>query len=138
MARSDLPDGVPPDNSAMKTTARFSPAPLGETGGDELAVPVTSIPLFPTAENHAAPPRIDKSLTRIIIDVEDDDDEDDKNKDDDDGAIIHPPHISAQVLIIIAIGFLLAGFAAYALSQDTSMPRCSDQPDWNQYNCQPG
>jgi len=164
VTKARLPDGVPSDNSSRlnKSIAasldaggempRLQPASRKKSGGPNVifAATNTATPNFTGLQTESAPAAsLDSSadfpednasrarFSRVIVEVEedeDDDDDDDKKKST--GELLHGPHLPAPMLILIAIGLLLAALGAYVTSQNQDpQPYCSQQPDWNQFNC---
>ncbi|WDI30885.1 hypothetical protein PUV54_13065 [Hyphococcus flavus] len=132
MNRVLLPDGVAPTND--KT----------ELGGEaDLDLPDTATPAFASPQKADPAPQtmpiVQQTLKRGKFDrfVEDDDDEDDRKKDD--VNIVNAPHTPGPLLLLIAIGLVLAALAAFAMSnKQEPLPLCADLPEWNQYNCRAG
>ncbi len=125
MSRFELPEGVPADNEGLKTKARF-------------AAPDMATPAF------ARPAATDYSRVVVVVDEEDDEDGASEvvvkkdEKDDEDGAIEFPMPPMPWVIAGSAAVALVA--LAFIISNDRVEPQpyCSQQPDWNQYNCIPG
>ena len=147
MSRGRLPEGVPFDNlsgSVPADAASFAvSAPSNKIAftAPDMATPsfqnpATTPPASPSAIAETSSPR----FSRVTVEVDDDEEEDDDDKDkrSQKFGVLHGPHVSAPILILIAIGFLLAALAVYVGSQNQGPdPFCSQQPEWNQYNCRP-
>ncbi|GJL92052.1 hypothetical protein [Hyphococcus sp.] len=165
MTKGSLPDGVPSDNRSgfgKTDTASFDGASAhsrpparpqnGKAGsGVTFAAPDMAVPNFiDPADEPAAKSKPDAlhvfpdennahtRFSRVVLEVEEDDDEDDdEDEKKSNGVLAHGPHLPAPMLILIAIGLLLAALGAYVTSQSQDpQPYCSQQPAWNQYNCQ--
>lgn len=132
MNRVSLPEGVFPtnDESAFSDSASFQ-APDTATPNFSKRPPdgprdVSAKPAFQLKS---------RSSDRF---VEDDQDEDDEDKNDD-VIIVHGHHAPGPLIILIAIGLVLAALAAFVMVRNQQpVPLCSEQPDWNQYNCRAG
>lgn len=136
MGRVSLPEGVAPTNEkSAHGDARF-------------AVPDTAIPDFaisetrttPPAAMQAEPPQLKSRRFYRFEEDDEDDEEEDKRRKKDPVQIAHGAHAPGPVAILVAIGLVLAALAAFVIArnQPGSLPLCSEQPDWNQYNCRPG
>ncbi|MEX6633910.1 hypothetical protein [Hyphococcus lacteus] len=121
MGREKLPHGVPSDNMNMSYGAR-----------ERADVPDVATPKF---ENSVTAPSTLEFGAREKRDLAESDTDSYRRTDDDDD-LDHEPAIPVWVLISIAIAFLLVGLGAYLVSHNNEpMPRCENQPEWNQYNC---
>ncbi len=122
MSRFELPEGVPADNEGLKADTRFS-------------APDMATPQF--AGTGA-------DYSRVVVVVDEDEDEENetevivkKEDDDEDDAIPFPmppmPWLAAggAALALVALAFIVSN------EQVEPQPYCSQQPDWNQYNCIP-
>ena len=136
MGRVSLPDGVAPTNEkgAHKETVGF-------------AVPDTATPEFTNPGNRPPRPRAAKTDPPRLkngrfhrFEEDDEDDDDDKRRKKDPIQIVHGPHAPGPVILLVAIGLVLAALAAFVIvrNQPNELPLCSEQPDWNQYNCRAG
>lgn len=131
-----LPDAVPPDNSAR---ARADFSAVSEDAASFGSIPDMATPAF-------ARPDFDQASARTVRErhevhervVESEDDEtDDSNGNDDAG--VDAIDMRRPILLLIAIVGLLGALGAIVLSQNRQgTPLCSTQPSWNQYNCAPG
>ncbi|WP_428409545.1 hypothetical protein [Hyphococcus sp.] len=122
MSRFELPEGVPADNEGLKARARFS-------------APDMATPSF-------AKPSAD--FSRVVVVVDEDEDEDGeakviaKKEDEDDDAVAFslPPRpwlvVGGIAVALIALSYIVAN------KNVEPQPYCSQQPEWNQYNCIPG
>ncbi len=147
MTKSELPDGVPADNRKdAVTSASFSAATNARESG--FMAPQTAIPGF-TRPTTSAGKSTDARLTeqtadfsRVVVVVEDEDGDETSSRadreDDDDDKAIEPPH--PPWLLLVAIAGALSLLAFYVVNQNSGEgpAYCSQQPIWNQYNCDPG
>jgi len=124
MSRFELPEGVPADNEGLKAKARY-------------AAPDMATPDF-------ARPSADFSRVVVVVDEEDDEEGVSdivvkKESDDEDDAAIEFPMPPMPWLIAGSAAVALVALA-FIISNDRVEPQpyCSQQPDWNQYNCIPG
>lgn len=133
MTRFRLPEGVPADNQ----TKVFS---TGASSGGGVRNTLFEAPDMATPK--FAHPSTDYS--RVVVVVDEDEDEDGeaevvvKKEEDDDDAIDFalPPKpwlvVGGIAIALIALSFLVAN------KNVEPQPYCSQQPEWNQYNCIPG
>ena len=141
MTGGRLPDGVPFDNQTLFGADETADPATGET---IFNAPDMATPAFARPQPRTSPAsdcgEMSKRMARVIVAVEDEDDEeDDEAETKDEDVLVHGPHAPATFLILIAIGLVLAALAAYVLSSNQEpRPYCSQQPDWNQYDCIPG
>lgn len=118
MTDRDLPVGVPPDNQGKSKGSFQAP---------DMATPQFAAEETPL--DHAAASTTRKEYKeRVRLDDDDDDD------------IISFPSIGGgNTLLYLAIAAILAALLAIIVMNNRSgLPLCSDQPDWNQYNCRTG
>lgn len=138
MGRVSLPEGVAPTNSKN--------APEDAAG---FAVPETATPDFVAAENRRSAvgavqagkqPRSTSGRFYRFEEDDDDDDDEERARKRDPVHIVHGAHAPGPVIILVAIGLVLAALAAFVIArnQPQALPLCSEQPDWNQYNCRAG
>lgn len=106
-----LPDGVPPDNQQTETKASFVAPETATPGFSRERQPLTSRPGAAPAAAKAAPMQT-APLTRQLGRV---------------------PMALAAVTLLVAV----ISVAGLVMNQNR-LPLCSEQPDWNQYNCIPG
>ncbi len=121
MSRFDLPDGVPPDNG---TRTGFSAADAAGKGPDyrppDMATPQFSQP----QTSHSVIPQTTDCI------VEGGGDHEGRS------AKMLPGPVNS-IMMFTALAAVLALLGAIAIaSNQTSVPNCSSQPEWNQYNCQ--
>jgi hypothetical protein len=135
MSRISLPEGISPTNekSVFSDDAEFT-AP--QTAIPEFSKACTPDPSKKPEMASVSHPRFKSKISDRFV-REEDDDEDDKQNDE--VNILHGPHTPGPLIILIAIGLVLAALAAFVLvSNQQPLPLCADQPDWNQYNCRAG
>ncbi len=135
MSRFKLPDGVPPDNqtgnqTSNRTGAAFSPS--DKTGGayqaPDMATPQYSKPVHEAAKHDDKTRRVMRGQFSEIV-REDEGDEDIK---------ILPARAGGIALITLIAAVLAALGAIVVMNSRQEIPLCSEQPEWNQYNCRPG
>ena len=133
MSRFELPEGVPADNQAKV----FSNGVSSDGGQRDasFAAPDMATPRF--AQSSAG-------YSRVVVVVDEDEEEDGEAEvivkrdedDDDDIAFALPPKpwlvVGGIAIALIALSFLVAN------KNVEPQPYCSQQPEWNQYNCIPG
>lgn len=133
MSRSNLPEGVAPDNEPLVSNPSFSD---GVTGAPDFTAPDIATPGFVRSNlmrsNATRPDAALSAHTHATGHHE--------IIEDDDKPIKLLPGGGMSVAIIIAIALLLLSFATvlYAVNNRQTMPLCSSQPEWNQYNCRAG
>ena len=142
MTGGRLPDGVPFDNQTLFGGDKTADPATGEPGfkAPDMATPAFARQLLPTSPASGSD-EMSKRMARVIVAIEDDDDDDDEEEAEtkSEDVLVHGPHAPAPFLILIAIGLVLAALAAYVLSSNQEpQPYCSQQPEWNQYDCIPG
>lgn len=128
MSKIRLPDGVPADNE----TRSFS----GGAREADFAAPDMATPRFSQCAS-------DYSRVVVVVDEDEDADEEDgvvvrKTEEDDDDEIVFPkPPMPWMVVGGVAVALVAL---AYIVSNKNVEPQpyCSQQPEWNQYNCIPG
>lgn len=113
-----LPDGVPPDNQQTEAKASF-------------VAPDTATPGF-SRERKALENSRQKSYNSALTE-----------QTGAQAAASHRPSVGGQrqarftmALATVILAFAAVSIGAFLLSQDR-LPLCSEQPDWNQYNCIP-
>jgi len=123
MSRFELPEGVPADNEGLTARAQFS-------------APDMATPDFA---------RSAADYSRVVVVVDDEEGEEDgsevvvKKEEDDDDDSIDFPMPSTRWLVIDGLAVALVALAYMVSSKQIEpQPYCSQQPDWNQYNCIPG
>ena len=149
MSRIRLPDGVPSDNQDTTRQAFGSndfEAPgfrAPDTATPDFAIPASNEPAAKSSlaaapgkdeRSFVRAPELAPSFARVTIETDEDEDDDDEEE----LGIVHGPHTSTPILILVAIGLLLIAFAAFFMSRDQGdpgLPDCASQPEWNQYNC---
>jgi len=122
MTGSRLPDGVSADNKAK---ARFVRSDDGDYRAPEMAVPDFARRQALAMTSKAA--RSDGA--KFAASFEDDDRS---------APAAVPPQVK-KLQWIIAIAAVLAALGVIAIAmRGETLPLCSSQPDWNQYNCRAG
>lgn len=125
MSRFDLPEGVPADNEDLKAGVRFS-------------APDMATPGFAKSRSE---PGAEFSRVVVVVDEDDEKEEDEakpalKKADDDDRIDFKLP---MPVMIVGGAAVALVAFAYLVSGQKVEpQPYCSQQPEWNQYDCIPG
>lgn len=168
VTKGSLPDGVPSDNSKIfrkGAAASFRAENDARDPGGSQTPPLTPSRIVFSSTNTATPKFSEElhedgkstpatsetgrapfpgegallpKFSRVIVEVDDDEEDDDEDGKKNERALLHGPHLPAPMLILIAIGFLLAALGVYVASQNQEpQPYCSQQPDWNQFNCIP-
>ena len=125
MTRNSLPAGVPADNQKSKGADGTAAGP-----------PEMAIPRFagepPQERSDPAIDALTESYTRAL------EFEDDVQS----GGARPQPRMPASVkklsLMIAIVALVGALGAVLAMSGRNTLPLCSDQPAWNQYNCRAG
>ena len=135
MSRDELPDGVPASNNERVSVGVNFKGP-----------PDVATPSFGGGSDGKNAQSLRQTREVYVrIDEEDDDEDDDadnseKNSRDDLRGVIDHPHPAPGVmpiLLAIAVLFMVLGFLI--VSNNRQPPNlCSQQPSWNQYNCEPG
>lgn len=135
MGRVILPEGVAPTNEtgSMSESAGFS-------------VPNTATPEFACANDQpvlsaaAQPEPIQTSRGRFYRFEEDDDEDDEDKKRKASVRSLHGAHPPRAVIFLVAIVLVLAAIGAFVIAREQAdpLPYCSEQPEWNQYNCRAG
>ncbi len=125
---SDLPDAVAPTNEKPATASLSAGAPTG--GNSAWSVPDMATPSFASVRK-----RFDSKARRVVREeyeelVDDDDDAPrPPRKKSPPPSYVWPIAVAAIFISIISLMVALA---------DDSVPLCSEQPEWNQYNCRAG
>lgn len=122
MSRVELPEGVAPTNEKTSFQTPDVATP------DFARTPQESLKPKTVREKH-------ETYERVV-----EEDEEDEDEDDEDHLIhVHGPHGPGQLVLMIAIALLLAALAVFVfMSNRQETPLCSEQPEWNQYNCRAG
>ncbi|WP_425408956.1 hypothetical protein [Hyphococcus sp.] len=137
---SPLPDGVAPSNakSAQRDAVKFTVSDTAVPGFSAGGAKITPRNLQVTKQAPASSSRFYR------FEEDDDEDDEDKNADKkrapDPFHLSHAPHAPGPMAILVAIGLVLAALTAFVAmrNQPEPLPYCSEQPDWNQYNCRIG
>lgn len=123
MTHSKLPDGVPADNEAKQ---RFAASGEGEYRAPDMATPNYAREKTPAA----APAAVERAGSKFSATTFEDDERT--------APAAIPPQVR-KLQWFIAIAAVLAALAVLAIAMSgESLPLCSSQPDWNQYNCRAG
>lgn len=125
MSRSDLPEGVAPDNSPKSSFSSSNEV------ASEFTAPDMATPEFAKPERLRMDAKMDAQALHVVHD---------EAAGEDETPIKLFPSGSMTVAVIIALALLLVGFATviYAANNRQTLPLCSTQPEWNQYNCRAG
>ena len=125
MSRSDLPEGVAPDNSP-KSSFSSADEMTPEFTAPDMATPEFAKPMRPHMDA-----KMDAHAQHVVHH---------EVAGEDEPPIKLFPSGSMTVAVIIALALLLVGFATviYAANNRQTLPLCSTQPEWNQYNCRAG
>lgn len=127
---SRLPPGVPESNERQDFSAYQQPAPSFDRPPDPARAPASDA----------------ASLFREPSAPADDDDQDRRRDerrrppavDRSDIAGMGGLGLSNQAILLL-IGLIFVGLTAYLVMKNREpVPLCSEQPEWNQYNCRPG
>ena len=123
-SKSDLPEGVAPDNAQTRqSSASYSTEGPRRHGG---TIQETSSPTFfaPPAERFGDTQSLFDDQPAMSI----------KNQHHDD----NKNSASIVTRMLLGAGAIIALFALMHVYSIATIPKnCGDRPDWNQYNCEP-
>ena len=126
MAKTELPKGIAPDNNSRSSMSD------GEFQAADMATPRFSEPF------RKSMPRIDDAVANTATHRAA---QDEYDEDDDEVMSVRSKPTSAQngsnilVILILIIALFAMGAGIFLIKNQNTLPLCSSQPDWNQFNC---
>jgi len=129
MAKTELPEGIAPDNNGRSFM-----------GDREFRVPGMATPDFSEPPLKSMP-RIDDAVTNRATHRAA---QDEYDEDDDEVMSVRSKPASTQggsnihVILILIIALFAMGAGIFIIKNQNTLPLCSSQPDWNQFNCRSG
>ncbi len=133
MAKIELPEGIAPDNDSRSSMSD------GEFRAPDMATPHYS------HSSRISMPRIDDVVTNTATHrAAQDEYQDEYDEDDDEVMSVRSRPASTQgssnflMIVIFIIAVFAMGAGVFMVKNQNTLPLCSSQPDWNQYNCRAG
>ncbi|NOX95256.1 MAG: hypothetical protein GXP04_09240 [Alphaproteobacteria bacterium] len=129
MAKTELPEGITPDNNSRSSMSD------GEFLAPDMATPHYSHSL------RKFMPRIDDAVANTATHRAA---QDEYDEDDDEVMSVRSRPASTQgssnflMIVIFIIAVFAMGAGVFMIKNQNTLPLCSSQPDWNQFNCRAG